>query len=100
MFGLDINGYDINYHVNSHKLNDVFLPLQDRQLQLEVIVDRTIVEVYGNGGLIYWFDNHPEGDREDFRLSLNHGKNGLNQLPKTLVKKLEINELESIWRAR
>ena len=97
IFGLNINGYRINYQVNTNKLNDTFLPLHNRQLELEVIVDKTIIEVYGDGGLIYWFANYNEGDLDDFNLSLTQGKNGLNPNPKTLVKSLEIHELKSIW---
>ncbi len=97
LFGLNINGYKIDYKVNTNKLNDTFLPLQNKQLELEVIVDNTLIEVYGNGGLVYWFANYNEGDPGDFSLSLTQGESGLNQDPKTLVKSLEIHELKSIW---
>jgi len=96
-FGLDINGYKINYNVATNKLNEVFLPLQNKQLELEVIVDKTLIEVYGNGGLIYWFANHKEGDLDNFNISLTRSNNGLNLDSKTLLKSLEIHELKSIW---
>jgi len=97
-FGMNINGYRLNYNVATNKLNDHFLPLQNKQLQLEVIVDKTLIEVYANGGLIYWFDNYNEGDLDDFNISLTRSKNGLNQDSKTLVKSLDIYELKSIWK--
>ncbi len=112
-FGIDINGYKIAYNVprnqvhirrnnggnsqNSYDTIRPFLPLQNRQLDLEIIVDMTTVEVYANGGIMYWFYNNLEGDPDTFQLSLFNRKNGLNQNPKTLVKSLEVHELKSIW---
>ena len=97
MFGLDINGYRLTYHVPNNKLNDVFLPLRDQQLDLEVIVDKTLIEVYADGGLVYWFEDHHESNPDDFSISVIQSSNGLNPEPKTLVKNLEIHELKSIW---
>ena len=96
-FGLNINGYAIDYQVSSNMLNHAFLPLQNRQLDLEVIVDKTLIEVYANGGLIYWFASNNKGDTEDFKISVYQHKNGLNPDPKTFIKSLEIHELKSIW---
>jgi fructan beta-fructosidase len=97
-FGININGYRINYNVATNELKGHFLPLQNKQVQVEVIVDKTLIEVYANGGLIYWFDNYNEGDLDDFNISLTRSKNGLNQDSKTLVKSLDIYELKSIWK--
>ena len=110
-FGIDINGYKIAYHVNQSQLimrrnysqNSYdtirpLLPLQNKQLDLEIIVDNTTVEVYANGGILYWFYNNLEGDPDTFQLSLFNNKSGLNEDPKTLVKSLEIHELKSIWK--
>lgn len=97
-FGFDINGYRLNYHVATNQLKGHFLPLQNKQVQLEIIVDKTLIEVYANGGLIYWFDNYNEGDLDHFNISLTRSKNGLNQDSKTLVKSLDIYELNSIWK--
>ena len=96
-FGIDINEYKIRYNVTDNTLNGNFLPLQNRQLDLEIIVDRSLIEVYGNGGLMYWFGNIDKVDSDDFKISFIQGKSGLNPDPKTLIKKLEINELKSIW---
>ena len=63
---------------NTNTLNNIYLPLQNRQLELEVIVDKTLMEVYANGGLIYWFANYNEGDPDNFSLSLTQAENGLN----------------------
>lgn len=96
-FGLDINGYKIKYDVPKNQLNGHFLSLQNKQLQLEIIVDKTLVEVYANGGLIYWFDDYNEGDLDNFKISLIRSKSNLNIDSKTLIKNLEIHELKSIW---
>ena len=83
---------------NSYDTIRPFLPLQNKQLDLEIIVDNTTVEVYANGGILYWFYNNLEGDPDTFQLSLFNNKSGLNEDPKTLVKSLEIHELKSIWK--
>jgi fructan beta-fructosidase len=97
-FGLNINGYNIEYYVSTNKLNDTFLPLENGQFDLEVIVDKTLVEVYANGGIVYWFDYHNDADPDNFKLSLYQRENKLNQEPKTMVRNLEIHELKSIWQ--
>ena len=96
-FGMNINGYKLQYDVATNTLNDVFVPLQNRQLELEVIVDKTLIEVYVNGGRYYWFKNYVDGDLNDFNLSFSKGGDPLHKNPKTLVKNLEIYELKSIW---
>jgi fructan beta-fructosidase len=96
-FGLNINGYKISYDVATNTLNDVFVPLKDRELELEIIVDKTLIEIYVNGGLYYWFANNNEGNLDNFKLQFEKRKNELNQDPKTMVKSLEIHELKSIW---
>jgi levanase/fructan beta-fructosidase len=96
-FGLNINGYKINYYVATNMLNDVFVPLHNRQIELEIIVDKTIVEVYVNGGLYYWFANHHDDDAGHFKIQFERSQSRLNQDSKTLVKNLEIHELKSIW---
>lgn len=96
-FGININGYDIIYDVADNTLNDVFLPLKNQYLDLELIVDKTIIEVYVNEGLFYWFANHNDGDLTNFKISLEPSANKLNVNPRTLVESLEIHELKSIW---
>jgi fructan beta-fructosidase len=96
-FVLNINGYNIGYNVATNKLNDVFVPLHNREIEVEVIVDQTLIEVYVDGGLYYWFANHNKGDLDNFKIKLYRSKNGLNPDSKTLVKSLEIHELKSIW---
>lgn len=97
-FGMNVNGYELKYDVATNTLNDVFIPLQNRQLELELIVDKTIIEVYVNGGRYYWFYNNKDANAEDFSLSFSKGGDPLHKNPKTLVKYLEINELKSIWK--
>jgi fructan beta-fructosidase len=96
-FGMNINGYKIGYNVATNRLNNTFLPLQNKQLDLDIIVDKTLIEVYANGGLVYWFANN-NGKRNDFNISMFTAPNDeLNPNPKTLIKSLEIHELKSIW---
>lgn len=97
IFGININGYELRYDVATNTLNDVFIPLQNRQLELELIIDKTVIEVYANGGRFYWFKNYTEGDLNNFKLSFIKGGDPLNRQPKTLVKNLEIHELQTIW---
>jgi len=96
-FGLNVNGYRIIYNVADNTLNDVFLPLKNQYLDLELIVDKTIVEVYVNKGLFYWFANYNDEDPTNFKISLEASANKLNVNPKTLIESLEIHELKSIW---
>lgn len=99
-FGININGYKLNYDVAMNTLNGVFIPLQNRQLDIEVIVDKTLVEVYVNGGRYYWFEKYDVEDLNNFELSFMKGGDPLHKNPKTWVKKLEVYELESIWKER
>ena len=79
-------------------LNNAFLPLDNGQLELEVLVDKTLIELYGNGGLVYWFANHNQVNLDSFKISMFHWESELNPDPRTLVKSLEIHELKSIWQ--
>lgn len=97
IFGMNINGYELKYDIATNTLNDVFIPLQNRRLELEVIVDKTVIEVYANGGRYYWFYNYTTGDLDNFNIRFIKGGDPLHKTPKTLVKKLEIHELLSIW---
>jgi len=96
-FGMNINGYELKYDIATNTLNDVFIPLQNRRLELEVIVDKTVIEVYANGGRYYWFYNYTTGDLDNFNIRFIKGGDPLHKNPRTLVKKLEIHELLSIW---
>lgn len=96
-FGININGYEIKYDVAMNRLRDVFIPLQNRQLKIEVLVDKTLIEVYVNDGRYYWFENYDDGDLNNFELSFDKGGDPLNKNPQTLIKKLEIYELQPIW---
>ena len=96
-FGININGYEIKYDVAMNTLRDVFIPLQNRRLELEIIVDKTLIEVYVNGGRYYWFDKYEDADLNNFELIFIKGGDPLHQNPITLIKTLEIYELKSIW---
>ncbi len=96
-FGIDINGYKIKYDVAHNTLQDVFIPLQNQQLEMEIIVDKTLIEVYVNGGRYYWFDKYDDDDLNNLKLTFIKGGDPLHKNPKTLIKTLEIYELKSIW---
>ncbi|EPR65341.1 glycoside hydrolase family 32 protein [Cyclobacterium qasimii] len=88
-FTILINGYEFNYNLNDNLLNDVFVPLIDYTLDLEFIVDINAIEVFINGGqqvMVIPHDSNQQIPGITFS-----GKN------ETLIKHLEIHELNSIW---
>ena len=89
-FGLNVNGFRIEYEGNYNRLNDVFLSPENGTISLEIIVDRNSVEIYANHGRVYIISAH----------------NSINNLlgvtlfsrGNTLLKRLEIFEMNSIWQ--
>ena len=88
-FVIDLNGFIFNYNLNDNKLNDTFVPMIDFELDLEFIVDTNSIEVFINGGQQVMVIQH----------NSNLHKPGISFTGQneTLVKYLEINELNSIW---
>ena len=90
LFGLVVNGYEIEYDYRHNRLNDAFLDVEDGKIYLEILVDRTMVEVFANHGRLYLADTH---------FSVDHPK----QLDlycfwgQAMLSNLEIYELDSIW---
>jgi len=90
-FGIDVNGYKIEYGNNTRVLNEkmeIGSPV-NKELTLEIIVDRLSIEVYINNGLQYSYINYDSSDNE---WGLSFTGSGSN-----VLKHLEIHELKSIW---
>jgi fructan beta-fructosidase len=91
VFGLRINGFEIEYDARHNRLNDAFLDFEDGKITLEILMDRTSVEIYANGGRLYLSDPH-NSTEHDKQLDL------YNLWGKIHLSKLEIYELDSIWK--
>ncbi|MHC4152387.1 MAG: GH32 C-terminal domain-containing protein [Planctomycetota bacterium] len=90
VFGLRINGFEIEYDARHNRLNDAFLNFEDGKIYMEILIDRTSVEIYANHGRLYLADahfsvNHPK------QFELYHLWGGVH------LSKLQIYELNSIW---
>jgi len=88
-FGLVVNGYRIQYDMNNNRLNDVFLSPEDNIIYLEILVDRTSVEIYANHGRLYL--------SEAFNTVDNPKQLELFSHEEILLKNIEIYELKPIW---
>jgi sucrose-6-phosphate hydrolase SacC (GH32 family) len=90
VFGLIINGFEIEYDARHNRLNDAFLNLKNGKIYLEILMDRSSVEIYANHGRLYLSDAH---------FSVNHPKQlDLYSLWGDVhLSKLQIYELKSIW---
>lgn len=90
VFGLRINGFEIEYDARHNRLNDAFLNFEDGKIYLEILIDRASVEIYANHGRLYMADAH---------FSVNHPKQfELYHLWGDVhLNKLQVYELKSIW---
>lgn len=89
-FGLNINGYHLDYNRLRTKLNDTFYPIDD-MVKLEIIVDKMSVEVFVDDGKLYYASEHNSVDNEN---NLNiYSKGG-----SILIKNLDVYKLDSIWQ--
>jgi sucrose-6-phosphate hydrolase SacC (GH32 family) len=92
---LDVRGVSVVYDaakqelaVNGHR---TAVPLRDGQLDLRILVDRTVLEVFANGGLVYVpLPTVAPADNRSFSASAKNGEVGF--------KKLELHSLRSIWQ--
>jgi sucrose-6-phosphate hydrolase SacC (GH32 family) len=79
--------------------DNYYIPLtNNRELELEIIVDNKVIEVFINDGRKYLLGNNTKGDLDNFSVSVFNSATSLNKNPKTIVKNLEIHELKSIWQ--
>ena len=100
--GLDIGGNRVSYDVTGNKLN--FSPYQghfkfngadmkpvDGKVSMRVIVDRPMIEICGNDGRVYITSGRVKrGNVSAVKAFAEGGK--------AKLLKLEVNELESIWK--
>jgi len=93
-FGLVVRGTAITYDTQKRQLQcrdkTADLAPVDGRIRLEILVDRTIIEIFANDGRIYMPMGGilPEGNR---RLEV------FTKPGETVVHSLVVNELESIW---
>ena len=90
VFGLRLNGYEIEYDARHNRLNDAFLDIENGKICLEILMDRTSVEIYANNGRLYLSDPHNSVDHPR-ELELYSLWGGVH------LSSLQIYELDSIW---
>lgn len=93
-FGLSINGYEVTYdNVNQH-LNNITYPREEDVIKIEVIVDKTIVEVFINDGELYFVKPL---DAVNGKQEIKAFAKARAESNKTVLKKLEVHRLKSVW---
>jgi fructan beta-fructosidase len=89
--GLDIGGNRVAYDVAAKKLNGTPMAPVDGKVSMQVIVDRPMIEICGNGGAVYITSGRGKrGDVSAVRAFANGGQANLIAL--------EVHELKSIWK--
>ena len=91
-FGMDINGFNIDYNAKEQKLNDVEVKPINGKLKLEIIVDRTSIEIFANDGRAYIVKPHIAKTNN---LHVNAYSNAKEE--GTRLNKFAIYEMKSIW---
>jgi len=93
-FGLSINGYEITYDNVHQQLNNITYPQEGGTFKIEAIVDKTILEVFINDGELYLVKPL---DAVTGKQEIKVFAKGLTGSRKTILKKLEVHRLKSIW---
>jgi sucrose-6-phosphate hydrolase SacC (GH32 family) len=93
-FGIRVRGMPVRYDVKRQKLcfpdSNATLPPEDGKIRLQLLIDRSSIEVFGNQGQVaYPFGFLPEADDRSLTLYTKAGN--------TRVSLLEVYELRSIW---
>ncbi|HRP57233.1 glycoside hydrolase family 32 protein [Agriterribacter sp.] len=96
-FGLSINGYEITYDNRNEHLNNITYPQEGDILKMEVIVDKTIAEVFINDGELYFVKPL---DAVNGKQEIKAFAKGLTENRKTILKKLEVHGLKSVWNEK
>ena len=91
-FGMDINGFNIDYNAKEQKLNDVEVKPINGKLKLEIIADRTSIEIFANDGRAYIVKPHIAKTNN---LHVNAYSNAKEE--GTRLNKFAIYEMKSIW---
>lgn len=95
-FILELDGNHLaHYSMNHNTLNDVFFEddqVQTRTMNLEIIVDRTSLEIFAQSGAFTMIQERKEAQKDAAKLFLNpHGS-------KLKIHHFEVHELSSIWK--
>ncbi|MBK1875938.1 glycoside hydrolase family 32 protein [Pelagicoccus mobilis] len=98
-FGLEINGYKIRYDAMDYKIQDSYLRPIDNKIKLEIIVDRTSIEIFGNDGRAYITANHI-AQEDNLHLKVFSSSPFWSNKAQSLLDKLEVYEMSSIWEER
>ena len=93
-FGLNINGYELTYSNLFNNFNQINYPVAaDSVFKIEAIVDKAILEVFVNDGELYFVKPfHSNG-----AVQLKAFAKGVEGGRKSVLKKLEMHELKSVW---
>jgi len=100
-FGLNILGYEIAYNDllgemttshNGNRSNTKYVKPGTEIFKTEVIVDKNIIEIFINDGELYYAMPF-EGVKTNAVTAFIRGRGGR----KTILKKIEVHELRSIW---
>jgi fructan beta-fructosidase len=93
-FVMDINGFKLEYSAVNYKLNDVFLRPIAGKLKLDILVDKTSIEIFGNDGRAYITKAYiPKEGKLDVKVYSTHPNDG----NKTVLENLTIYEMKSMW---
>ena len=93
--GLNINGYEWVYsHLRGNFNNTHYKIPYDGRLKIEVVVDRSSMEVFVNDGELYYAVPHNSVKSEKIIEAFAWSAEG----DKALLKRLEIHKLKSIWK--
>lgn len=93
-FGLSINGQEITYDNFHRNLNGVTYPQEGEIFKIEAIADKTILEIFINEGELYFVKPLDPGSGKQ---EISVFAKGLNGGRKTVLKKLEVHTLKSVW---
>ncbi len=94
--GLNINGYKLTYNHLRGDFNGVHYKIpHDQPLKIEVVVDRSSMEVFVNDGELYFAEPH---DNVKAEKTLEVFSNGGGESAKSFLKRLEVHRMQSIWK--
>lgn len=94
-FGLNVNGYELTYNHFFSDFNKINYPVSaDSVFKIEVVIDKQIAEVFVNDGELYFVKSMPFDNSEK---EIKVFANGLGDERHAILKRLEIQELKSIW---
>ncbi|MFY0599330.1 MAG: glycoside hydrolase family 32 protein [Cyclobacteriaceae bacterium] len=94
-FGLNINGYKLDYDNLSFLLDGVHMMPDNGEIKIEVLVDRTSIEIFGNDGKAYIVRPHIS---KNLNLEIYSNSPHWEAGTHTSLKKLEVFEMKSIWK--